>query len=225
MTTRYCLGLKQQAHPLPQKANCLATFWPGLLTSLLSVFLLFLLAGCNPAKPPFNAMDVTGAPWGQKFSLTDLNGKTVTQADFPGKITVVFFGFMYCPDACPTHLTKMGRVQSLLGPDADKLQLIFITVDPLRDQPEVLKKYLASFDPKIIGLRGTEEQVGALASEFRVFFKKVPTKASSNDPMAYTIDHTTFTYVYDTKGQLRLVVPHDLAEDQIANDFKNLINQ
>jgi protein SCO1/2 len=207
MTTRYFTGLKQHAGLIPK-------------------FLLILtLAGCTPAKTPFNAMDVTGAPWGQQFSMPDLDGKTVTQADFPGKITAVFFGFMYCPDACPMHLIKMGRVQSLLGPDAEKVQLIFITVDPVRDQPSDLKKYLASFDPKIIGLRGTEEQVQALASEFRVFFKKVPTKASEKDPLAYTIDHTTFTYVYDTKSQLRLVIAHDLAEDKIAKDFKNLINQ
>lgn len=170
-------------------------------------------------------MDVTGAPWGQGFALPDLEGKTVSSKDFPGKLTVVFFGFMYCPDACPTHLTKMARVKELMGPDAEKIQLIFITVDPERDRPEKLAKYLASFDPMIVGLRGSTEAVEAVAKDFRVFFKKVDTKASASDPMAYTIDHTTFAYVFDGAGKLRLVMPHDLAEDKIASDFKNLLSR
>ncbi len=170
-------------------------------------------------------MDVTGAPWGQTYALPDLNGQPRSPADFTGKITAVFFGFMYCPDACPTHLTKMGEVRKALGRHGDRLQLVFITVDPERDTPEKLQQYLRSFDPAMVGLRGTPEQVQAVAKDFRVFYKKVDTKDSAKDPMAYTIDHTTFTYVYDLQGKLRLVIPHDLAIEQIAADFQHLLSR
>jgi len=170
-------------------------------------------------------MDVSGAPWGQGYSLPDLEGKTTTPASFPGKVTAVFFGFMYCPDACPTHLAKMGEVKKLLGKNADQLQLVFITVDPERDSAEQLKKYLASFDPTIVGLRGSLDQTQAITKDFRVFYKKVDTKDSARDPKAYTIDHTTFTYVFDGQGKLRLVIPHDLAVEKIASDISHLITR
>ncbi|MEY3981133.1 MAG: hypothetical protein RLZZ281_2 [Pseudomonadota bacterium] len=191
----------------------------------LALSFSLLLAACEPARTQFNAMDVTGSPWGQTYSLPDLSGTNRSPADFPGKVTAVFFGFMYCPDACPTHLTKMAEVRKAMGADGDQLQLVFITVDPERDTPEKLKQYLTSFDPTIVGLRGSVEQVQAVAKDFRVFYKKVDTKDSAKDPMAYTIDHTTFTYVFDGQGKLRLVVPHDLAADKIAADFKNLISR
>jgi protein SCO1/2 len=183
------------------------------------------LTGCSEPKARFHAMDVTDAPWGQGFSLPDLKGNTVTQESFPGKVIAVFFGFMYCPDACPTHLTKMGEVKKLLGKHADKIQMVFITVDPERDLPEKLLQYLQSFDPSIVGLRGSLEQTQALAKDFRVFYKKVDTKDSNKDPMAYTIDHTTFTYVFDGEGKLRLVIPHDLPAEKIASDFQHLISR
>ncbi len=201
--------------------------WHSLKRAMAVGLLLLVaghLSGCSETKTQFHAMDVTGAPWGQSFSLPDLQGKTVTQADFPNKVTAVFFGFLYCPDACPTHLTKMGEVKKLLGKQAENLQLEFITVDPERDQPEQLANYLKSFDPTIVGLRGTVEQTQAITKDFRVFYKKVETKASAKDPMAYTIDHTTFTYVFDGKGKLRLVIPHDLSTEKIASDLKHLLN-
>jgi protein SCO1/2 len=181
------------------------------------------LVGCADKPAAFNSMDVTGAPWGQTFDLPDLDGQPKTPASFPGKVSLVFFGFLYCPDACPAHLTKMMALKERLGPDADKLQLVFITVDPERDQPEALRKFLASFDPRIVGLRGSVEQVQAVAKDFRVFFKKVDTSASKSDPMAYTIDHTTFTYVYDPKGALRLVVPHDITLEKLEADVRALL--
>jgi protein SCO1/2 len=170
-------------------------------------------------------MDVTGAPWGQSYALPDLSGKMVTPEAFRGKITAVFFGFMFCPDACPTHLTKMQEVKRLLGKDSDRLQLVFITLDPERDTAEKLSKYLAAFDTTVVGLRGSVEQTEVIAKDFRVFYKKVPTKESAKDPMAYTIDHTTFTYVYDGQAKLRLVMPHDLTAEQIANDLRHLISR
>jgi protein SCO1/2 len=193
-----------------------------ILTATLTVA---VLAGCSETPKKFNAMDVTGADWGKSYSLTDLSGKTVTPADFQGKVTALFFGFMYCPDACPTHLTKMGELKKMLGKDAEQLQLVFITVDPERDTPEKLKQYLQSFDPTVVGLRGTLAETEAVAKDFRVFYKKVATKDTPKDPMSYTIDHTTFTYLFDTKGQLRLVVPHDLAVEKIAADVRHLLSR
>jgi protein SCO1/2 len=119
----------------------------------------------------------------------------------------------------------MGEVKKLLGKNADQLQLVFITVDPERDSAEQLKKYLASFDPTIVGLRGSLDQTQAITKDFRVFYKKVDTKDSARDPKAYTIDHTTFTYVFDGQGKLRLVIPHDLAVEKIASDISHLITR
>ena len=195
------------------------------LKNLLLALSVSVLTSCSEPKSRFNAMDVTDAPWGQGFSLPDLKGNTATQESFPGKVTAVFFGFMYCPDACPTHLTKMGEVKKLLGKHADKVQLVFITIDPERDLPEKLSHYLQSFDPSIVGLRGSLEQTQAVAKDFRVFYKKVDTKDSNKDPMAYTIDHTTFAYVFDGQGKLRLVIPHDLPAEKIASDFQHLISR
>ena len=199
--------------------------WKTLALMAAAALVVIQTAGCDDSKARFNAMDVTGAPWGQGFSLPDLSGKTITQADFPGKVTAVFFGFMYCPDACPTHLTRMAEVRRLLGTKGDKLQLVFITVDPERDTPELLSKYLASFDPNAVGLRGTPEQTQAVARDFRVFYKKVDTRDSARDPKAYTIDHTTFTYVFDGQGRMRLVIPHDLSAEKIADDLRHLIGR
>jgi protein SCO1 len=213
MTTRSLRIL----NPLPRMASTAAM--AGLIA------LIFLLSGCSQKPAAFHAMDVAGAEWGQGYSLPNLEGKTVTQADFQGKVTLVFFGFMYCPDACPTHLTKMQQVREALGKNGDKLQLVFITVDPERDTAALLEKYLRSFDPTIVGLRGSLSETEKVAKDFRVFYKKVPTKNSDKDPKAYTIDHTTFTYAFDPQGKLRLVIPHDLPVEKIAADLENLLRR
>ncbi|MEN9794642.1 MAG: hypothetical protein RJA17_1182 [Pseudomonadota bacterium] len=181
------------------------------------------LAACSPKPAAFTSMDVTGANWGQAFSLPNLDGEITTEKSFPGKVTAVFFGFLYCPDACPAHLQKMQDVKAQLGPEAEQLQVVFITVDPERDQPEALKKFLASFDPSYVGLRGSREQTDALTKDFRVYAKKVESSVAKADPMSYTIDHTTFTYVYDTKGALRLVVPAGLEVDKLTADIRQLL--
>ncbi len=195
----------------------------SLCLALFGVFMLFAAAGCSEKKAAFHAMDVTNAPWGQHYALPNLEGSTITPTNFKGKVAAVYFGFLYCPDACPTHLIKMNEVKKLLGEQGSLVQTVFITVDPERDTPEKLKPYLESFDPTIVGLRGDLAQTEAVAKEFRVFYRKVDTKDSAKDPMAYTIDHTLFTYIYDTEGRLRLVVPHDLSADKIASDIKNLL--
>ena len=181
------------------------------------------LAGCADKQASFHSMDVTGADWGQVYSLPDLDGQRREPKDFQGKVTAVFFGFLYCPDACPNHLTKMLALKERLGADAEKLQVVFITVDPERDEPQALKTFLASFDPSFIGLRGSREETDKIAKDFRVYFKKVPGLKAKENPMSYTIDHTTFSYLFDPSGSLRLVVPHDLPLDQLAKDVQSLL--
>ncbi len=183
-----------------------------LRTLLLAAALV--LASCGDKPATFNSMDVTGATWAQHYELPNLQGQPVSERSFPGRVTAVFFGFLYCPDACPTHLTKMVELKKRLGKDADRLQVVFITVDPESDQPEALAAFLSSFDPSFVGLRGTPDQVAATAKDFRVFFKK-------NGPSS--IDHTTFTYVYDPQGRLRLVVPQDLAIEKLESDVRVLL--
>ena len=181
------------------------------------------LAGCSDKQASFHSMDVTGADWGQVYSLPDLDGQRREPKDFQGKVTAVFFGFLYCPDACPNHLTKMLALKERLGADAEKLQVVFITVDPERDEPQALKTFLASFDPSFIGLRGSREETDKTAKDFRVYFKKVPGLKAKENPMSYTIDHTTFSYLFDPSGSLRLVVPHDLPLDQLTKDVQALL--
>jgi protein SCO1 len=192
----------------------------GWTSALLGVV---LLSGCADKPAPFNSMDVTGADWGQVYSLPDLDGQRREPSDFQGKVTAVFFGFLYCPDACPNHLTKMLALKERLGADADKLQVVFVTVDPERDEPKALKTFLTSFDPSFIGLRGSAEETDKTAKDFRVYFKKVPGLKANDNPMSYTIDHTTFSYLFDPSGSLRLVVPHDLPLDQLVTDVQALL--
>jgi len=195
----------------------LASHWACALLGMA------FLAGCADKQASFHSMDVTGADWGQVYSLPDLDGRRREPKDFQGKVTAVFFGFLYCPDACPNHLTKMLALKERLGADAEKLQVVFITVDPERDEPQALKTFLASFDPSFIGLRGSREETDKTAKDFRVYFKKVPGLKAKENPMSYTIDHTTFSYLFDPSGSLRLVVPHDLPLDQLAKDVQSLL--
>lgn len=201
---------------VPRRRNILLALLGAASSTLIPL-------GCSQQQASFKSMDVTGASWGQAYALPDLDGREITQASFPGKVAAVFFGFLYCPDFCPAHLNKMVAVKQALGDDGKDFEVLFITVDPERDRPEMLKPFVASFDPSFIGLRGTQEQVDALAKDFRVYFKKVDTAATKTDPTAYTIDHTTFTYLFDGTGALRLVVPHDLPIDELASDIRLLL--
>lgn len=178
-----------------------------------------LLAGCGGGAPKFNAIDITGAKYASGFALRDFDGRTRTLADFSGKVTAVFFGFTQCPDVCPTTLLKMKEVQAKLGADASKLQVVFITVDPERDTPAVLKQYITQFDPQYVGLAGSLEETQAVAKEYKVFFQKTPGKT----PTSYSVDHTALTYIHDAQGRIRLVARHDLAADALAADIRRLI--
>jgi protein SCO1/2 len=170
-------------------------------------------------------MDVTGAQWGQGFTLPNLQGQATSLKDFQGKAVVVFFGFLYCPDACPSHLSKMLAVREQLGKKADDLTVVFITIDPERDEAQALENFLAAFDPSFVGLRGSTEETQAVAKDFRVYFKKVSSSSGAKDPMAYSIDHTTFAYIFDPQGRLRLVAPHDIAVEKLTQDIESLLGR
>ena len=185
------------------------------------------LAGCDKlgsltaaSKPVhFQAVDITGADYAKTLALTDQDGVARTLADFKGKVTVVFFGYTQCPDACPTTMAELAQVKKTLGADGARVQGIFVTVDPDRDTPAVLKSYMASFDPTFIALRGTPEQTAAAAKEFKVFFAKVPGRTEGS----YTIDHTAGSYVLDGDGRIRLFVRYNSGAAALAADLKALL--
>ena len=179
------------------------------------------LAGCERAAPPhkFNAVDLTGAEYARQFDLADFDGKRRTLADFKGKVTAVFFGYTQCPDACPTTMAELAGVARALGPDAGKLQVVFITIDPARDTAALLKNYVTNFNPAFLALRGDDAETKAVAKEFKVFYEKVPGKAAD----AYTMDHTAGTYVFDTQGRIRLFARQNMDAEQLTADIKALV--
>ena len=193
------------------------------LLTIAALSALVLASGCDklmPAKPAsYNAVDITGAAYGKALSLTDAEGRTRTLADFGGKYVVVFFGFTQCPDVCPGTLAELAQVKKALGPDGDKVQGVFVTVDPDRDTAEVLKGYVTAFDPSFVALRGTPDQVAAVAKDFKVFYQKVPGK----EPGSYTMDHTAGSYVFDTKGNVRLFTRYGTGAEALTSDLKQLM--
>lgn len=189
--------------------------------SLLS---MLLLAACDrptdsTSAVSFKGVDITGADYGRELSLPDQDGRQRSLADFKGKVTVVFFGYTQCPDVCPTTMAELAQVKQSLGADGERIQGVFVTVDPERDTPEVLKAYVQGFDPSFVALRGTPEQTQAAAKEFKVFYAKVPGK----DASAYTMDHTAGSYILDTQGRLRVFVRYGSPAEALAADLKALL--
>ncbi len=183
-----------------------------------------LLAGCSdkPADATasgFTSIDITGAEYANGFQLTDHNGQQRTLADFKGKVVVVFFGFTQCPDVCPTSLSELAEAKRLLGADGDKLQGLFVSVDPARDTPQVMKEYMASFDPSFLALYTTADGLPDLAKRFRVYYKKV----DGPTPTSYTMDHSAGSYVYDTQGRVRLYTRYGSGAPALAGDVKKLL--
>ena len=188
---------------------------------LLALVISALLAGCGgdaPQAPKFTLTDVTGAGFGRELNLTDHNGKPRTLADFRGKVVTVFFGFTHCPDVCPTTLAEMAQVMKELGADADKLQVLFITVDPERDTPQVLKQYVPSFHPSFIGLYGDLDATARTAKEFKVFVQKQPVKDGG-----YSVDHGAGTFILDRDGKLRLFAQYGLGPAALVHDIRILL--
>ena len=178
-----------------------------------------LFSACSDKKADFAAIDVTGADYARGFSLTDHNGQLRTVRDFAGKVIVVFFGYTQCPDACPTTMSELAEVKKLLGKDSERLQAVFITVDPERDTPEVLKAYMGNFDPAFLALIPSTQALPALAKDFKVYYKKVDGKT----PTGYTVDHTAGCYVYDPRGKLRLYTRYGSGAPALAGDIALLI--
>ncbi len=184
--------------------------------------LVLLAGGCDRLAPTnvrsFNGIDITGAEYARGFELPDQNGRIRTLAEFKGKVTLVFFGFTQCPDVCPSTLAEMAQVKKGLGADGASLQVVFITVDPQRDTPELLKAYVESFDPSFVALRGSPEQTTATAKEFKVFFAREPGKTEG-----YSVDHTAGTYVFDRSGRVRLFVRYGTGAPALTADLKALL--
>ena len=183
--------------------------------------LAVLLGGCNragdAAAPGFRGIDLTGAAYGRDFRLTDADGRARSLADYKGKAVLLYFGFTQCPDVCPTALIRAAKVKQLLGAEGDKLQVIFITVDPERDTPAVIKAYTAAFDPSFIGLYGDAKRTRETADEFKVYYKQVPTGSS------YTMDHSALSYAFDPQGRLRLALRHEQTAEDYAHDLRQLL--
>jgi protein SCO1/2 len=183
-----------------------------------------LLSACSdkPADATasgFSGIDITGADYATGFSLTDHNGQPRTLADFKGQVVVIFFGFTQCPDVCPTSMTELAQARQLLGPQGEKLQGLFVSIDPERDTPEVMKAYMASFDPSFLALYAAPDQLPALAKSFRIYYKKV----AGPTPTSYTMDHSAGSYVYDTQGRVRLYHRYGSGAPALAGDVKKLL--
>lgn len=178
-----------------------------------------LLAGCSPGKPEFRNADVTGAAFARDFTLVDPQGRTRTLADWRGKAVVVFFGYTQCPDVCPTALGTLAEARKRLGAEGEKVQGLFVTVDPERDTPELLRNYVPAFDPTFVGLRGDAAATEKAAKEFKVLYRKVP----GATPDTYTMDHSAGMFVFDPQGRLRLFVSHGASAEALAHDLRELL--
>ena len=185
-----------------------------------------MLVGCDKptpeqARPAFKGIDITGAEYARTLQLTDQFGKARSLEEFKGKVSVVFFGYTQCPDVCPATLAELAQIKKSLGKEGERLQGIFVTLDPKRDTPEILKSYMANFDPSFVALHGTAEQTKAAAQEFKVFFAMQPGKTETS----YTVDHTAGSFVFDARGKVRLFVRYGGGADALAADLKVLLAQ
>ena len=179
-----------------------------------------IISACSQDKPQFKNIDITGADYAKGFQLADQNGQVRTMKDFQGKVVVMFFGYTQCPDVCPTTMADLAGVKKTLGKDGDKLQVLFVTVDPERDTAQVLKAYMANFDPTFLALRPTPDQLAQVAKDYKVYYKKVDGKT----PTSYTVDHTAGSYVYDPKGNVRLYYRYGSSKQALVSDIELLLN-
>ncbi len=192
-----------------------------MLRVLFLAVIFAAILGCSaPAsQPKFIATDITGSLIGSDFSLSDHNGKLRRLSDFRGKVTLLFFGYTHCPDACPTTMTELAQVVKLLGDKGRDVQVLFVTVDPERDSLDVLKSYVPSFNPDFLGLRGDDATTHKVAEDFKIYYAK----QASNSKAGYTIDHSTGVYVFDKQGQIRLFLTNSLKPKDIAHDVGMLM--
>jgi len=192
----------------------------SFIGTLSAAFLALTLTACGKSEASLqdiHGVDLAGATFGDGFELKDPEGNVRRLEDFKGKVVLMFFGFTQCPDVCPTALVNASQVKSLLGEQGQDLQVLFITVDPERDTPEVLREYTQAFDPSFIGLYGDEQQTAEVAKAYRVYYAKVPTGNS------YTMEHTALTYVFDREGKLRMALRHEQTPEQAAEDIRKVM--
>ena len=204
-------------NPIRAERRALARF-AGLAAAAL--VLPGLLAACSKEAPHFNSVDLTGADYARDFSLADAQGAKRTLADFRGKVVAVFFGYTHCPDFCPTTMAELAQVKKDLGADGSRLQALFVTVDPQRDTADNLKNYVTAFDPSFLALRpDSQQQLAALAKDFKVYYKKVEGKT----PESYTMDHSAGMYLYDPQGHLRLYSRYGTDPKLLESDIRQLL--
>ena len=190
-------------------------------SSLVALIALLALAGCSPGGPKFKGSDITGVDYGKGFALTDQHGRLRHLQDFRGKVVVLFFGYTHCPDVCPTTLAAFAQVMRQLGPDAERVQVLFVTLDPQRDTQAALAQYVPAFDPRFLGLYGDGAATQRTAKEFRIFYDKEP----GETPGDYTLDHSSQSYVFDTRGRLRLMERESEIVADLPHDIRALLKE
>ena len=198
-------------------------FIRNILKLALIMVALGFSVGCDKAsknETRFANTDITGADFARDFVLTSHRGERVSLGDFESKVVILFFGFMHCPDICPTTLTELNRVMEKLGNDAQNVQVLFVTVDPERDKLDNIGPYMEVFNPNFLGLWGTLDETETVAKEFKVIYQKVPGSTPDN----YSVDHSAGTYIFDKSGKVRLFVPYGADTETLTNDVRLLVN-
>ena len=192
-----------------------------IAVSAISISAGGLFSACSKSAPEFRGVDITGAEYARDFALPDQNDQQRSLKDFAGKVVVVFFGYTQCPDVCPATMQELAEVKKMLGADGELLQAVFVTVDPERDTPELLKAYMENFDRSFVALHGTEAQTIAIAKEFKIYFKKV----DGQTPTSYTVDHSAGSYIFDPAGRLRVYSRYGSGPEAVAADVRSLLNE
>ena len=198
----------------------------GLATvaAFLLIGLVGMLAVSHFLRPPpqqANIGQATLGSLGGPFTLTDHNGRTVTDADFHGRYMLIYFGYIYCPDVCPLSLQRNFEALQMLGEKAERVQPVLVTIDPERDTVDLMRDYVAAFDPRLIGLTGTPEQVKAAAAAYRVYYAKVESESGAAE--GYLVDHSAFTYLMAPDGTFVQFFRHDLTPDAMAERLKKIL--
>ena len=201
------------------KSTRFSASWLRFFSALALAAFVVGLGACSEPKPAFKGVDITGADYAKELNLPDQNGQVRKLKDFSGKLVVVFFGYTQCPDVCPTTMQELAEVKRLLGPNGDKLQAVFVTVDPERDTTELLKAYVENFDASFVALRPTPEQLPFIAKDFKIYFKRVDGKT----PTSYTVDHSAGSFTFDTQGRVRLFNRYGIGAQALADDFNLLL--
>lgn len=195
------------------------SLWATSFARWTVVVLLMLLSACEEPKlpSPFHASDVSSSFAGADFTLTDAGGKERSLGDFRGKVVAIFFGYTHCPDLCPTTMADLAQSMTLLGQDAERVQVLFVTVDPERDAPQQLQDYVAAFDPRFMALSGDAQATARTASAFQVKYQKQQTGSG------YSVDHSVGVYLIDPRGRVRLRTPYGQSSAWIADDIRLLL--